>query len=63
MTRTEAILSAVRALLEARRHELDAATDLRGVVLDLKFTAGHLEPRTVIDRIERERIKDLRRSA
>ena len=55
MTRTDAILRAVRVLLEARRAELDAAQDLRGLELSLKFSPQCLEPRTVIDRIERER--------
>jgi hypothetical protein len=55
MTRTEAILHAIRRRLDARRVELDAAKDLRGFVIDLKFSPGEetLLPREVVDRIER----------
>ncbi len=57
MTRTEAILKAVRALLEERRTEFDRAVDMRGLTIDLKFSPNCLEPRTVIDRVERERAR------
>jgi len=57
MTRTDAIVLTIRRLLERRRAEIDAADDLRGLVLDLKFSPGCLEPRTIIDRMERERQK------
>lgn len=53
MTRTDAILKAFERLLNARRSELDKANDLRGLIVDLKFSPDCLEPRTVIDRIER----------
>lgn len=58
MTRTDAILAALTALLGERRRELDAATDLRVLVLDLKFSPDRLEPRAIVDRIERERRRD-----
>lgn len=54
MTRTDAILKAVQRLLETRRAEIDRADDLRSVILDLKFAPGRLDPRTIVDRIERE---------
>lgn len=57
MTRTDAILRAIRVLLDARRTELDAMADIRGLILDLKFAPEILEPRTIIDRVERERRK------
>lgn len=53
MTRTDAILHALKRRLEARRAELDAASDLRGIVLDLKFSPDCLMPREIVDRIER----------
>lgn len=53
MTRTEAILHAIRRRIEARRKELDAADDLRVLVLDLKFSPDCLLPREIVDRIER----------
>lgn len=55
MTRTDAILKAIQALLDARRAQLDAASDIRGLILDIKFSPDCLEPRTVIDILERER--------
>jgi hypothetical protein len=58
VTRTDAILAALTALLGERRRELDAATDLRVLVLDLKFSPDRLEPRAIVDRIERERRRD-----
>lgn len=53
MTRTDAILHALRRKIESRRAELDAATDLRSLVLDLKFSPECLTPREIIDRMER----------
>jgi hypothetical protein len=53
MSRTDAILHALRRRLEARRAELDAATDLRSLVLDLKFSPDCVSPREIVDRIER----------
>lgn len=58
MTRTDAIVAAVRRFLEARRAELDGASDLRSLTLVLKFSPDHLEPRAVIDSIEREERRD-----
>lgn len=55
MTRADAIERAFKVWLESRRAELDAAQGLRCLVLDLKFSPDALEPREVIDRIERER--------
>lgn len=63
MTRTDAIIRHVTALLESRRRELDAATDLAAIELDLKFSPGCLEPRTVIDRIQRERRREPRETS
>jgi hypothetical protein len=54
MTRTGAILLGIQRLLETRRRELDAASDLRNLVLDLKFEPGMIEPLAIVDRIERE---------
>lgn len=54
MTRTEAIRDAVFAVLEAKREELNAADDLRSLVIDLKFRAGHSRPRVVVLRRESE---------
>lgn len=57
MTRTDAIVRAVIELLEARRPELDGASTLRTLTLDLRFAAGHIEPRSIVDRIEREHVR------
>jgi hypothetical protein len=54
MTRTDAILHALRKRLDARRAELDAAADLRHLVIELRFTPGErVTPYEVVDRIER----------
>jgi hypothetical protein len=53
VTRTDAILKAIRERLEERRSEIDKANGMRGLTLDLKFSPGCLEPREVIDRVER----------
>lgn len=63
MTRTDAIIRSVVALLESRRRELDAATDLVAVDLELRFSPECLEPRTVIDQIRRERRREWREPA
>ena len=55
MTKTDAILAALRVLADARRAEWDGARDLRGLTIELKFSPDHLEPRAVVDSIERER--------
>ena len=60
MTRTEAIRQAVLAVLEAKREELNAADDLRSLVIDLKFRTGHYKPRTVVLRRESETVHDRR---
>ena len=54
VTRTDAILHAIRSRLESRRVELDAAGDLRYLVLELRFTPGErVTPYEIVDRIER----------
>jgi len=54
MTRTDAVIRAVTAQLNARRAAIDGATDLRAVILDVKLSPNALEPRTVVARLEHE---------
>jgi len=55
MTRTDAILHELRKRIDARRKELDAASDLRHLVIELRFTPGgeRVTPYEIVDRIER----------
>lgn len=62
MTRTDAILHAIRRQIDKRRAELDAASDLRHLVIELRFTPGEeLMPIETIDRIERGERRKTRR--
>lgn len=64
MTRTDAILLAIRRRVEKRRAELDSADDLRGLTIELKFSPDCLEPREIDDKVQRgERRKETRPSA
>lgn len=54
MSRTDVMLEAIRAVVEARRAEIDAAQDLRAVVLDIKLRPGVWTPRAVVVNLERE---------
>lgn len=56
MSRTDAILDAVRRVVEARRVELDAATDLRAVTVGVKIAPGRWSPRAVVLNLERETV-------
>ena len=47
MTRTEAIMRAVCAELEAQRAEIDRRDDVDMLVIKLPFRRGHLVPRAV----------------
>lgn len=53
MTRTNAIVAAIRRVLEARQQEIDTARDLSKVEIDLHFSPDQIEPREVVHRIER----------
>ncbi len=52
MTRTGAILKAVEAELEKHKTDLDAARDLEGVKIVLRFRPEHLRPRVVLLRTD-----------
>ncbi len=58
MKRSDAIKKAFDVWLESARAELDTVDEIRCIVLDLRFSPGALEPRNVIDRIEKERRRD-----
>lgn len=58
MTRTDAVIKTIVARLEAMRPELDRATGLRELRLDVHFSPDCLEPReVVVHRTEGERRK------
>lgn len=52
MTRTEAIRRAIETTLEQHRPQLDAANDLEGVAIVLRFRPEHLRPRAVTVRTD-----------
>lgn len=54
MGRTDQILDAISRALAARRAEIDEATDLSAVVVDVKLRPGTWTPRRVIVRPEHE---------
>lgn len=58
MTKTDAIRKAVMSLATARQAEWDAMEDLRSLTIVLRFSPEHLEPRAVVDSVERERRRE-----
>ena len=52
--RTDAILEAVKTILEARRAEIDAAEDLRALTLEVKLRPRSATVRAVIAQSEHE---------
>jgi hypothetical protein len=56
MSRTDAILEAVRVIVEARRAELDAAQDLRALTIAIKIAPGRWRPRLAVLQLEREMV-------
>lgn len=55
MTRSDAILAAVKAELELRRVDLDADTTLEAVTIVVKFDARDCWPRRILFRTESSR--------
>lgn len=60
MTKRQAIMKAFGDELD-RRPWIDTASDLRGFIVDVRFAADGLEPRTVVFQPEFERRKESRR--
>ncbi len=55
MTRTDELLAAVKAELEARRAEIDAEEHLSRLEVDMRFRPGHHRPRKTVIRKETDR--------
>jgi hypothetical protein len=61
VTRTDAILAAIRTELDRHRAYLDSLDTLRSLVLDVKLVAGTPEVRAVLVVPESERVLTRRR--
>jgi hypothetical protein len=60
MTRTHAILQAVISAVDRRRAQIDQASDLRGLAINIAITPEHLQPKAVSCRLEFETKKERR---
>lgn len=56
MSRTDVVIDALKAVVEARRAEIDAAQDLRAINLDVRLKPGAWTPRAVVLNLERETV-------